>query len=297
MRPLLQLLTAGAILSQSASSQTIVYSDNFATSQGSSYTTSGNIGSSSWGVSRSGDDWGARIDAGVLTLNNDISALPNANGWVYSYQPLSSTGAFNTSFSSSAGLMTWTFNMQQIRPAPAGFSSGSYGVAYVIGSSSTLVATQGNGYAVVLGNTGSPDPVRFVSFTGGLNTLGTSNTGLIVSSAPLANPTNSYMSIRLTYDPSDNRWEMFGRDDGSSGFSNPDVGTLTSLGSVIDSTHTGINLIASGAYWQGSTATLQTSQFDNVSLGVVPEPSTYALLGIPLILFASLAFRSRISHH
>ncbi len=279
-----RLAAAVVFFAQTAPAQTIVYSDNFSTSQGATYTTNGAIGTSSWTVSRSGDDWGARIDGGVMTLNNTASATPNANGWVYSYQTLESTGNFNTIFSSSAGLMAWNFNMQQIRSAPAGFTTGSYGVAFVIGSSSTLVATQGSGYAVVLGNTSSPDPLRFVSFTGGLNSLGNVNTGLIVSSPPLANPTNNYMSIRLTYNPDDNRWELFGRDDGTTGFTDPTVGTLTSLGSAFDSTYTGINLTSSGAYWQGSTAGSQTAQFDNVSLDVVPEPTTYALMVLAALL-------------
>jgi hypothetical protein len=267
-----------------SSSQTIVYSDDFSSSQGSAYTSSGQIGTSGWSVTRSGDDWGARIDLGVMTLNNDISASAGANGWVYSSIPMSSTGDFNTSFSSSGGLMSWTFNMQQVRTSPAGFSSGSYGVAYVVGATSTLVATQGSGYAVVLGNTGTPDPLRFVSFSGGLNSLGTANTGLILATAPLSNPTNSYMSIRLTYNPSSSTWELFGRNDGTSGFSDPTTGTLTLLGTAVDSTYTGINLTSAGAYWQGSTAASQTSQFDNVRLEVVPEPSTYYLL-----LLSSLA--------
>jgi hypothetical protein len=269
---LVALLGAGA-----ARGQTIVYSDDFSVSQGASYTTSGAIGTSPWSVARSGDDWGARIDGGVMTLNNDATAAAQANGWVYAHRQLSDSGPFNTIFSSSVGTMTWSFNMQQARTNPAGFSPGSYGVAYVIGTSSTLVATQGSGYAVVLGNTGTPDPVRFVSFTGGLSSLGAAATSLISAAGDLSNPTNSHMSIRLTYNPSDSRWELFGRNDGTS-FSDPNTGTLSSFGSVVDSTHTGVALTSGGAYWQGATAGGQTALFDNVSLQVVPEPSTYALL-------------------
>lgn len=228
-----------------------------------------------------------------MTLNNDVSATAQANGWVYSYQTLTNNGDFNTIFSSSAGVMTWTFNMQQIRTNPAGFSAGNYGVAYIIGASSTLVATQGSGYAVVLGNTGTPDPLRFVSFTGGLQTIGLTTNALLTATAPLANPTNNYMSIRLTYNPSGNIWELLGRDDGSSSFADPNVGSLTSFGTVSNSTYTGQALTSSGAYWQGSTAINQFAQFDNASLSVVPEPSTYAMLALAAAGVAGHALRRR----
>jgi hypothetical protein len=290
-----KLFTALALVGVASASlaQTTVYSDNFSTSQGATYTTSGAIGSSSWTVTRSGDDWGARIDGGVMTLNNDIGATVNSNGWVYSYQTLANTGDFSTVFSNSAGKMTWTFNMQQIRANPAGFSAGSYGVAYIIGASSSLVATQGSGYAVVLGNTTTPDPLRFVSFTAGLQSIGSATNALITAGSPLGNPTTNYMSIRLTYNPADSLWELFGRDDGAAGFSDPNVGSLTSLGSVSNSTYTGQSLTSSGAYWQGSTGANQFAQFDNVSLEVVPEPSTYAMLGLAAAGLAGHLIRRR----
>ena len=302
MKKLLALLgLLGALFVSASPAQTTVYSDNFSTSQGATYTTNGTIGSSSWTVTRgsvstqqTGADWGARIDNGLMTLNNDAGAtFTNANGWVYSYQALVNTGSFNTIFSSSAGLMTWTFNMQQIRSNAAGFSAGSYGVAYILGASSNLVATQGSGYAVVLGNTTTPDPLRFVSFTGGLQSIGTATNALITAGSPLANPTTNYMSIKLTYNPTNSVWEFFGRDDGTTAFSDPTVGSLTSFGSVSNSTYTSQSLTSSGAYWQGSTGANQFAQFDNVRLEVVPEPSTYAMLGLAAAGLAGHLIRRR----
>jgi hypothetical protein len=286
-------ILAAAAMALPLHAQTTVYSDNFNVSQGTTYTTSGNIGTSDWTVARSGADWGALINDGIMTLNNTASAETRVNGWVYAYQTLADTGDFSTIFSNSGDTMVWTFNMRQIRPNPAGFNLGGYGAAYVLGATSTDVFNSGNGYAVVLGNTTSPDPLRLVSFTGGLTTLGTAATGLIVASSPLDNPTNNYMSIQVTYDPSSNLWEMLGRDDGSSSFSDPKTGTLTSLGTVTDDTYTGVSLTSSGAYWQGSTAANQTAFFDNASLEVVPEPSTYALLALSGLALAGYAARRR----
>jgi hypothetical protein len=293
MKKLFTALSAFALTALAAQAQTTVYSDDFTTSQGAGYTTSGPIGTSSWTVARSGNDWGARIDGGIMTLNNTASTNSRADGWVYSYQTLANTGDFNTIFSSSAGQMTWTLNMQQIRSNPAGFSTNSYGLAWIVGASSTLVATQGSGYAIVLGNTGSPDPLRFVSFTNGLQSLGTTTNALISATTPLNNPANSYMSVQLTYDPTSDLWELFGRNDGTTSFSDPNVGTLSVLGSVFDSTYTDIELSSSGAYWQGSTSADQFAQFDNASLEVVPEPSTYAMLALAGAGFAGYVIRRR----
>ena len=257
---------------------TTVFSDAFGTSQGATFTTTGAIGTSPWGVTRSGDDWGARIDGGILDLTNDASVTANANGWVYASVPTSGFGSpWNSTLSSNPGLVTWDFNMRQIRSSPAGFSIGAYGAAFVLGATDTNVGTAGNGYAVVLGNTSSPDPVRLVSFTGGIQSLGTAAGGLISAPTPLDNPGNSYMSLRVTYDPVTNGWAMFGRNDGSSAFADPAVGTLTALGTATSSTYTSVPLTSMGGYWQGSTAGSQTASFDNVLVSVTPAAPVSSL--------------------
>jgi hypothetical protein len=83
------------------------------------------------------------------------------------------------------------------------------------------------------------------------------------------------MSIRLTYTPSTNTWELFGRNDGNSSFADPTSGTLTSFGTVVDNTYTSVPLNFMGAYWQGSTAANQTSTFDNVSVTVASAVPDY----------------------
>lgn len=278
MKKTLLTMAALAVMAAGANA-TVVFSDNFSTSQGSTYTTSGAIGTSDWSVSRSGADWGARIDSNIMTLTNDASGTANAEGWVYANTSTAFGSGFEQTLSSNAGLVTWSFNMRQIRTDPAGFGTTSYGVAFVIGSTSTSVASAGNGYAVVLGNTGSTDPIRFVSFTGGLQTLGTAAGGLITATSALTDVGTAYMSLQLTYDPSNNQWQLFGRDDGASSFTDPLTGSLTLLGSVTNSTYTGVNLTSMGAYWQGSTAATQTAFFDNVTVSVVPEPTAAMLLG------------------
>jgi hypothetical protein len=284
------VLLLSAVGSITAFAQTTILSENFATSQGATPTTSGAIGTSSWSVSRSGADWGGAINGGVLSLTNDASGTTNASGWVYASTALSSVGNFNTKLADSLGLVSWSFNLRQIRTDPAGFGSGSYGVGFVLGSTGTYSATSGNGYAVVLGQSGATDSVRLVSFTAGLQgTL----TDLIISTSPLADVGAEYLSVKVTYNPANNTWSLLGRNDGASSFADPSVGSLSSLGTAVNSTYTGIAVASLGAYWQGSTAANQTAFFDNIVLTAIPESSSTALLCGSIALFSTVGLRRR----
>ena len=263
-------------------SQTTVFQDNFNTSQGSTFTTSGQIGTSSWYVNRSGDDWGARIDNGILELTNDATTATNTDGWVFAYVNTTNFGAsFNPTLNQNTQKVNYIFNMRQPQPNPAGFNSGDYGVAFIIGSTGNSKTT-GNGYAIVLGSYGTDiDPIRFVYFTNGLQTNSSLN-NLITSSAPLNDIGNEYLSLALSYDPQTNLWELYGRVDGTSSFQNPADGNLSFLGSVTNSTYTNVSLTYAGAYWQGSTTTNKTAFFDNVSiiLGDIPLPIELATFNL-----------------
>ena len=223
--------------------QTTVYQDDFSDSQGSDFTTDGLIGTSDWSVNRSGDDWGARIHNGILELTNTAGFASNSNGWVFSHVDIGDKfeSSFNTTLNENTEKVSWIFNMRQIRSNPAGFNLGNYGAAFVLATDNTDVFdTDGaSGYAIVLGNSSTPDPIRLVSFSDGITEIGASaSTGIIIASSPLDDPTNNYMSIKVTYDPSDDSWEIFGRIDGSSSFEDPNSGTLVSVGTGTDASQT-----------------------------------------------------------
>lgn len=247
--------------------QTVFY-DDFSANTNVAWTTSGVINSSAWTVVRSGDDLGARRNSSPeqLEITNDASGINNAIGWAFAYTGTGSYAApYNQILNLNPGLVTWTFNMRQIRPDPAGFAIGSYGVAFVLGSSSTTMSTGGgSGYAVVLGQSGSTDPVRLAKFTNGLQgtltNLITSNTTGLTDFGP------EYLSVKVTYDPASNLWQLFLRNDGTSAFTDPATGTLISQGTATDNSYTSISLPYSGGYWQGNTSANQTSFFDNVKV-------------------------------
>ncbi|MEQ1645096.1 MAG: hypothetical protein ABL959_16725, partial [Pyrinomonadaceae bacterium] len=242
---------------------TTVFTDDFSTAS-SGFVTSGSIGGTVWEASRLGADWGARRFNNRLELSNDIGGT-NANGWV---RGTVVAAAFSspviTDLSSNSGPVTWTFNMRQPRTDPAGFIAGSYGVAFILAGNNTT-ATSGAGYAVVLGNGGGTDPVRLVRYFIGLQ--GTMTELITSNTSGLTDFGTEHLSVKVTYLPSTNTWELFLRNDGGA-FADPASGTLVSQGTVVDSTYTTGGTSYMGAYWQGSTATSQIAYFDNVSVAV-----------------------------
>lgn len=254
--------------------QTTLFSDNFGMSRGFTYSAAnGAIGDdSNWVMSRAGADWGARIHGGRLDLSNDASGTSNANGWVFGYRDINALSGWNTTLSSNTGTITWEFNMRQIRTDPSGFGSSDYGVAFVLAGNSTSANNTGSGYAVVLGEGGATDPIRLVSFLNGVQ--GTRTTILTSNTAGLTDFGNEYLSIRVTYIPSSNTWELFVRNDGTSAFTDPTSGSLTSQGTAVNSTYTSTSgMRYLGGYWHGSTAASQTAFFDNVFLKKTEAPT------------------------
>lgn len=253
-------------------SPTVVFSDDFSANSSTTWTTTGTIGASSWSVSRSGVDWGARRNTSPqqLELSNDTSVTANANGWSFASVPLNTIPApYSATLSSNPGLVTWQFNMRQIRPDPAGFSStSSYGVAYIISTNSTSpdIGIGKTGYAVTLGESGTVDPIHLVRFSGGLQ--GTITPIIDSNTAGLTDFGAEYLSVRVTYNPANNQWELFLRNDGTTAFADPGTGTLVSQGTVVDSTYANTAFTNMGGYWQGSTTASQTAFFDNVSISV-----------------------------
>ncbi len=271
--------------------QTNVFTDNFNSSQGPTFFTSGKIGTSNWDVNRSGNDFGARVNNGILELSNDATTTTNVAGWTFVNELITSISSpFSPILSSNTGPVTWTFNMRQIRTDPAGFTDGSYGVAFILGSTSQSPQKNGTGYAVVLGQSGSTDPIRLVKFSAGLQSL----TNLISSNTSgLADFGNDYLSIKITYNPTSNTWELFVRNDGTSAFNDPLSGTLISQGIATDNTYTSTLLSYFGAYWQGSTSASQTAFFDNLNISVTLPSAPSAPVALPATNVTQTGFTAK----
>src|SRR5688572_29595394 len=203
--------------------QVTVFSDNFSTNTNATWTTNGSIGASAWFVLRSGDDWGARRNTSPqqLEFTNDTGVATNLAGWIFGSTPTTSFASPYNPILEESGIVSWTFNMRQINTDPGGFNSGQYGVAFILASETVASAFDGNGYAVVLGQPGSTDPVRLVSYSSGM--MGNSTlTNIIVSNTNgLTDFGDEHLSIKVSYNPCANdQWELFVRNDGSS-FADP----------------------------------------------------------------------------
>lgn len=257
--------------------QVVVFSDDFTDNTSSTWFTSGNINGSPWVVYRPGDDWGARRNTSPtqLELTNDVGTNTNFNGYCLVSTPASDFPApYNTTLS-NGGIITWSFNMRQIRTDPGGFNSGSYGVGFILAGQTATNNTTGNGYAVVLGtNASSTDPIRLVRYVTGLDDNADLTDILVSNTSGLTDFGNNYLSIKVTYNPcAGGVWELFVRNDGGTSFMDPLSGTLVSQGTATDNTHTGTALNMMAAYWQGSTGGNQPAFFNNVTVAVTEKPS------------------------
>ncbi|MDR6967424.1 hypothetical protein J2X31_001435 [Flavobacterium arsenatis] len=265
-----------------------VFNDDFSTPNATNYTiANGPVSSSTvWNMTRSGADFGSAIGNGLLYLTNDGSSGSNANGWVLaSTSSANFTSPYATTLANNPGPVTWTFNMRQSRTNPGGFIASAFGTfafgtAFILAGTNGTTNVTGTGYAIILGNSGSTDPIRLVRYNSGLRT----HTVLLSSStAGLTDFGTQYLSIRVVYTPSTNTWQLFVRNDGTTAFADPNTGTLTAQSSVVNNTYTTTSLPLLGGYFNGSTTAGQTSFFDNVRVTV----------GVPFI--TSIAPTSRIA--
>lgn len=262
------LVTLLFAVSANSQSTATVFSADFTASAGTGYTSgTGFVGTSTvWSHSASGPDFGARINGGTASLSNDASAAANANGWnMISTSAASFTIPYSTTLSSNPGMVTWTFNMRQPQANPSGFASGNYGVAFILAGTSGTTNSAGTGYAVTLGNAGKTDPLKLVRYSAGLQTT----TQILASTTSgLTDFGNAYLSVKVTYTPSTNTWQLFVRNDGIA-FLDPNSGSLTLQGTTTNSTYTSSVLPIMGAFWNSSTRSNQTAVFDNVKVTVV----------------------------
>jgi len=179
------------------------------------------------------------------------------------------TGRYPTIYDNSPEVLEWYVNLSHDRFAASGlsgFASGGYGVAFIIGSTEAdFNSGMAQGYALIAGETGTPDPLRLVSFNGQPG----NPTYLINSTVDFTD--GKKLSVHVTYNPSTDIWSLQVRDDASSFVDPTDMtGYPTALTSSANTTYTNKNLKYYGAFWNHGASCEEILYVDNASIPSVP---------------------------
>lgn len=194
----------------------------------------------------------------ILLNNNRSKMLSTTAGREFAYVNLGNVNGYPAQYNLTSGQVVWAINLKQSRPDPSGFDANNYGAAFIIGKTTNDITT-GNGYAVVIGQSGSTDAVRLAKFTGGVNA--NSKFTNIISSGDYA---NQYLSIKVIYESAGDNWSLF-VDSSSSGFPNPDPrNTVNQVGFASDNGFTSSNLSYVGTLWNHATSANDSLIFDDI---------------------------------
>ena len=149
----------------------------------------------SWVETQTVSPTSATVNTNVLRMSSGTAGRD--------YVTYDVSAMYNTVLSSNTGLLEWAFNMRQSRADPSGFDAGNYGIAFVLGATTNNFLTA-SGYAVVLGNSGSGDNLRLVSFASGVAT----NLGLSAVINPANDFGSDYLTVKVTSIPVGNVWTL-----------------------------------------------------------------------------------------
>lgn len=215
------------------------------------------------------------VSPGSVSVSSSRMKLASTTaGRDAAFADLSQLEGYRQIFADADTTLVWAFNMRQTRADPSGHDNNNYGIAFILGKS-TQDLSSGNGYAVVLGQSGSTDAIRIARFTGGM--IGNSRFTNIVSGGDYS---NQYLSVRVTFQPSGNLWSLY-VDSSSAGFPQSDPrNSATQIGSASDSTFTSSALPHAGALWNHVTGASDSAVFDDIyftelslkaEISVIPE--------------------------
>ena len=237
----------------------------------------------------------------------------NNDGYLY-FLPNTTTGAkrvsvvgalptgsgLNGALHSNTNLITWTVNMKASRLSTNTFSSSTgypenkYFSAVVLCSTTGTVlsngTTPGTGYAITVQKssnnaTSGKASINLIKFSNGIGDVALEAsvvTRLIESPELLQIPssitTSNNLSIKVTYNPTIDVWELFYREDPilptPITFVDPTSGSLTLGGSATDVPTTNpMTSFGFVAGLQSSSSTQNSYQFDNFKITLSPPPA------------------------
>jgi hypothetical protein len=213
----------------------------------------------------------------AVTVTGSVLQIANATGTANDAYTASQIGLGFTTLSGLGRSIEWRFNMRS-SILPTGFNNNQFGVAVVLAATSTNFNTA-NGYAVAFGRNGS-NVIELVSFNSGLDANANLTSIIASGTNPFGATGTDFGSVRVVYNALNNNWQLFIRDDGSSGFTDPYSGTISQVGATTaNSTFVGSTVNQTGFYFGYNTAG-QSATFDNMTIAAIPEPTTWGLIGL-----------------
>jgi hypothetical protein len=173
---------------------------------------------------------------------------------------------FNSQLNLNPTQINWAVNVRNSKDLILnGFGPGEFGQAVILASNGTNVLTDGSGYALVYGGSGTRQ-WRLVRFTGGLQANANITTILSTPNSPGFGDLD-YLSLNVSYNPSTGLWSLYFRNDGNAwvdprvtaGYSSPTTAT--------NSTFTNVPLDSFGYFYNfGSDTVINSSLFDNFNV-------------------------------
>jgi len=175
---------------------------------------------------------------------------------------------FSCRFTSNTQILEWSFNFDGSN-TPWGLTNGangsSFGGAFIIGMDSPTLQScsfKTQGYAVIFGDASGSNTVKLVSFNGGttdnncatnnqgiytfFNWNGTNSTSCIVADNTAI--TSNWYSVKVQYNPANDEWRLFVRNDGGSPQDPQTLNSSHGKGANINSLYTNNNLRIMGFY-------------------------------------------------
>ena len=208
---------------------------------------------------------------------------------------LPSGSGLNGVLHSNTNLVSWTFNMKAGRLSTNTFSASTaypvskyFNATILCATNSSLLsnsASPGTGYAVVVQKSSAPSTTRavinLIKFTNGIGDGVAPESSIVqrliespelIQTPALTTPNN--LSIKVTYNPSIDLWELSYREDPGTIFVDPTSGSLTIGGTATDvPTTTPMTNFGYAVGLQTSTSAQNSYQFDNFKIALSPLPA------------------------
>jgi len=195
---------------------------------------------------------------------------------------MASMAGYSTTLSANTGMLTWAFNVANMN----GAYNNQFNVILASDSSDPFnLFLPAQGYS--FGGGGLVGNAMTLSrFDLGLNTY---QTLIAIPDASGLGPLPQWGSVRITYEPSSDTWNLY-MDIGLSPLDPTGISDL--VGTAVDSTYTDSAL----PYFSLGGETSGTDYFDNLSISVAPEPSSFCLTIVGLLTLCWQVHRSHRSH-